>query len=160
MTETTRLVDYYYIETPDKPGEAVRILDQLRHAGVFLLAFSGFPKGRRAQLDFVPANAPAFKAAARTAGWKTVGPKKCFLVYGEDRIGVVADLLGDAGRGKDQRHRNPGDHGRRRPVRNDSVGESQGRQEGGQSPRSRVGVTRSRASSKHRGGPARSAPAW
>ena len=93
MTETARLVDYYYIETPDKPGEAVRILDQLRHAGVFLLAFSGFPKGRRAQLDFVPANAPAFRAAARTAGWKTVGPKKCFLVYGEDRVGVVADLL-------------------------------------------------------------------
>jgi hypothetical protein len=93
MTETIRLVDYYYIETPDKPGEAVRILDQLRHAGVFLLAFSGFPKGRRAQLDFVPANAPAFRAAARTAGWKTVGPKKCFLVYGEDRVGVVADLL-------------------------------------------------------------------
>jgi hypothetical protein len=60
---------------------------------VFLLAFSGFPKGRRAQLDFVPANAPAFRTAARTAGWKTVGPKKCFLVYGEDRIGVVADLL-------------------------------------------------------------------
>jgi len=93
MTETIRLVDYYYIETPDKPGEAVRILDQLRHAGVFLLAFSGFPKGRRAQLDFVPANAPAFRAAARTAGWKAVGPKKCFLVYGEDRVGVVADLL-------------------------------------------------------------------
>ena len=93
MTETIRLVDYYYIEAPDKPGEAVRILDQLRHAGVFLLAFSGFPKGRRAQLDIVPANAPAFRAAARTAGWKTVGPKKCFLVYGEDRIGVVADLL-------------------------------------------------------------------
>jgi predicted amino acid-binding ACT domain protein len=22
-----------------------------------------------------------------------VGPKKCFLIYGEDRIGVVADLL-------------------------------------------------------------------
>jgi len=93
MTETARLVDYYYIETPDKPGEAARILDQLRHSGVFLLAFSGFPKGRRAQLDFVPANAPAFNAAARKAGWKTVGPKKCFLVYGEDRIGVVADLL-------------------------------------------------------------------
>jgi hypothetical protein len=93
MTETIRLVDYYYIEAPDKPGEAVRILDQMRHAGVFLLGFSGFPKGRRAQLDFVPANAPAFRAAARAAGWKAVGPKKCFLVYGEDRIGVVADLL-------------------------------------------------------------------
>jgi hypothetical protein len=93
MTETARLVDYYYTEAPDKPGEAQRILDQLRHAGVFLLAFSGFPKGRRAQLDFIPANAPAFKAAARKAHWKVVGPRKAFLIYGEDRIGIVADLL-------------------------------------------------------------------
>ena len=93
MAETVRLVDYYYIEVSDKPGEAQRILDQLRQAGVFVLAFSGFPKGRRAQLDFVPANAPAFKVAARKAHWKIVGPKKAFLIYGEDRIGVVADLL-------------------------------------------------------------------
>ena len=93
MAETVRLVDYYCIEAPDKPGEGLRILSQLREAEVFLLAYSGFPKGRRSQLDFVPANAPAFKAAARKAHWKVVGPKKCFLIYGEDRIGVVADLL-------------------------------------------------------------------
>ena len=93
MAETIRLIDYYYIETPDKPGEGARILQGLRDAGVFLLAFSGFPKGRRAQLDFVPANAPAFKAAARKGRWKVVGPKKGFLIYGDDRIGVAADLL-------------------------------------------------------------------
>ena len=93
MSETVRLVDYYYMEAPDKPGEALKILDQLRAAGVYLLAFSGFPKGRRAQLDFVPANAPAFRATAKKAGWKITGPKKCFVIYGEDRMGVVADLL-------------------------------------------------------------------
>ena len=49
MAETIRQVDYYYTETPDKPGEGCRILDGLKEAGVNLLAFSGFPKGRRAR---------------------------------------------------------------------------------------------------------------
>jgi len=93
MAETVRLVDYYYIETPDKPGEGLRTLELLRQAGVYLLAYSGFPKGRRSQLDFVPANVPAFKAAARKAHWKVTGPKKVFLICGEDRVGVVADLF-------------------------------------------------------------------
>ncbi len=94
MEETIRLVDYFYIEAPDKPGEAARVLGQLRDAGVNLLAFSGFPKGRRAQLDFVPADAAAFKAVAKQARWKIVGPKRSFLIQGEDRVGAVAELLG------------------------------------------------------------------
>jgi hypothetical protein len=93
MAETVRLVEYYSLEVADTPGAAFRILEQLCAAGVYLLAFSGFPKGRRAQLDFVPANAPAFRAVARKAGWKLGGPQKGFLIYGDDRVGVVADLL-------------------------------------------------------------------
>ena len=93
MAETIRSVDYYYIETPDKPGEAARVLSQLREAGVNLLVFSGFPKGRRAQLDFVPADPAAFKAVAKKGRWKLTGPKKGFLVQGDDRVGAVADLL-------------------------------------------------------------------
>jgi hypothetical protein len=93
MAETVRLVDYFSMEVSDTPGAALQILEQLRAADVYLLTFSGFPKGRRAQLDFVPANAAAFKAVARKAGWKLVGPKKGFLIYGDDRGGVVAELL-------------------------------------------------------------------
>jgi hypothetical protein len=62
-------------------------------AGVNLLAFSGFPKGRRAQLDFIPADSAAFKAAAKKNKLKLVGPKKGFLIQGDDRIGALADLL-------------------------------------------------------------------
>ena len=54
MGESIRMVDYFYMESPDQPGEAARVLDQLRKAGVNLLVFSGFPVGRKAQLDFVP----------------------------------------------------------------------------------------------------------
>ncbi len=91
--ETIRLVDYYYVEAPDQPGEAARVLSQLKEAGVNLLAFTGFPKGRRAQLDFVPADAPAFKAVAKKAKWKLTGPKRTFVIEGDDRVGALADLL-------------------------------------------------------------------
>jgi hypothetical protein len=93
MAETVRLVDYYSMEVSDKPGAAHEILERLCEAGVYLLTFSEFPKGRRAQLVFVPANASALRAVARKAGWKLAGPKKSFLIYGEDRVGVVAELL-------------------------------------------------------------------
>lgn len=100
MTETVRLVEYFYVMVPNKPGEGARALATLREAGVNLLAFSGFPQGRRAQLDFVPADAAAFKQAAKRAKWKTVGPKRGFLVQGDDRLGAVADLLERLARAK------------------------------------------------------------
>lgn len=94
MADTIRLVEYFYITVPDKPGEGARALEVLKNAGVNLLAFSGFPSGRRAQLDFIPADPAAFRQAARSAKWKVVGPKRGFLAQGDDRVGVVADLLG------------------------------------------------------------------
>ena len=93
MSETIQVVDYFYIEAPDKPGEAARILAQLKGANVNLQAFSGFPEGRRAQLDFIPADPAAFKAAAKSNKWKLIGPKKCFVIQGEDRVGAVVELL-------------------------------------------------------------------
>ncbi|HEY7677132.1 MAG TPA: hypothetical protein VIG69_08670 [Candidatus Methylomirabilis sp.] len=94
MADTIRLLDYFYMEAPDTPGEGARALAALKEAGINLLAFSGFPKGRRAQLDFVPADVAAFKAVAKQHRWKLVGPKKGFLIQGDDRPGAVADLLG------------------------------------------------------------------
>jgi hypothetical protein len=93
MAETIRLVEYFYITASNKPGEGARALMTLKEAGVDLLAFSGFPQGRRAQLDFVPADPAAFRQAAKQARWKVVGPKRAFLVQGEDRVGAVADVL-------------------------------------------------------------------
>ncbi|MGD0098986.1 MAG: hypothetical protein ABSC60_01415 [Acidobacteriota bacterium] len=92
--ETVRRVDYFYIEAPNKPGEGARVLAALREAGVNLLAFSGFPKGRKAQIDFIPDDAVKFKAAARKAKLKIGARKRGFLIQGEDRPGAVADLMG------------------------------------------------------------------
>jgi hypothetical protein len=94
MAETVRIVEYFYIEASQKIGEGARILRTLKDAGVNLVAFSGFPSGRRAQLDFFPADASTFRAVAKTNKWKVVGPKRGFLIQGDDRTGAIADLLG------------------------------------------------------------------
>src|SRR4030095_6968316 len=79
---------------PDKPGEGARILGELRRAGVNLIAYSGFPSGRGAQLDLVPADGAALKALAKQHKWKLTGPKRAFLIEGDDRVGACADVLG------------------------------------------------------------------
>lgn len=93
MADTIQRVQYFYAEVPDKPGEGAKILSMLKEEGINLLAFSGFPKGRRAQIDFIPADQAAFKAAAKKAKLKLVGPKTGFLIQGDDRVGAVADIL-------------------------------------------------------------------
>lgn len=100
MADTVRIVDYFYISAPNKAGEGARALTTLKDADVNLLAFSGFPRGRRAQMDFVPADPAAFKQAAKKAKWKVVGPKRGFLVQGDDRVGAIADLLERLGSAK------------------------------------------------------------
>ena len=92
--ETIRKVDYFYIEAPNKPGEGARVLEALREAGVNLLAFSGFPQGRKAQIDFIPDDAVKFKAAARKAKLKVGARKRGFLIQGDDQPGAIADVMG------------------------------------------------------------------
>ena len=93
MADSVRKVDYFYIELPNKPGEGAKALAALREAGVNLLAFSGFPCGRKAQIDFIPEDTAAFKAAAKKAGLKLSPKKTGFLIQGEDRAGAVAKIV-------------------------------------------------------------------
>ena len=90
MADTVQRVEYFYVQVPNRPGEGVRYLGALEEAGINLLAFSGFPEGRGSQLDFVPADPKAFTQFARKARWKLTGPKRAFLISGEDRVGAVA----------------------------------------------------------------------
>jgi hypothetical protein len=94
MAETVRTADYFYVMVPDKPGEGARVLGELRRAGVNLVAYSGFPSGRGAQLDVVPTDPAAFQAVAKQKKWKVKGPKRAFLIEGDDRVGACADVLG------------------------------------------------------------------
>jgi len=100
MTDTIRRVDYFYIETPNRPGEAARALRALKDARINLLAFSGFPKGRRAQLDFIPANPATFLAVARGMKLRLRGKKTGFLIRGSDQRGAIARVMSKLARAK------------------------------------------------------------
>ena len=83
-------VEYYYAIVADKPGEARKLLEFLSEKSVNLLAFTVFPVGGgESQLDFFPEDPEAIKRAAEDAGMKLVGPKKAFLMQGQDKVGVL-----------------------------------------------------------------------
>lgn len=93
MTDAIRKLDYFAMEVPDKPGEGARILESLKAEGVNLLAFSGFPSGRKAQIDLVPEDADALKAAAKKLKLKLGAKKTCFVLQGDDRVGALTDTF-------------------------------------------------------------------
>lgn len=100
MADMIRLIDYFYVTVSDRPGEGARALSVLREAGIHLNAFHAFPAGRRAQLDFVPSDPAGFKAAAKMAKWKLTGPKKAFVIEGDDRTGALVQHLAKLGEAK------------------------------------------------------------
>jgi hypothetical protein len=93
VADEIQRIQYFYTEVSDKPGEGLKVLNALRDERVNLSAFVAFPKGRRAQLDFVPMDQPAFKTAAKKAQVRLIGPKAAFLIKGDERTGAIADTV-------------------------------------------------------------------
>jgi hypothetical protein len=93
MPDAVQVVEYFYVTVGDKPGEGARVLNHLRDSGVNLVALHAFPAGRRAQIDMIPSDRRAFTAAARKARWRVTGPKKAFLIQGDDRVGALVDAF-------------------------------------------------------------------
>jgi hypothetical protein len=93
MLSSVKEVEYYYTVVADKPGEARRLLDFLSEKTVNLLALTAFPVGEgKSQVDLFPADPSSLNEAAEDAGITLVGPKKAFLLQGEDRIGALYDF--------------------------------------------------------------------
>jgi hypothetical protein len=93
MADTVRSVEYYYVTVPDAPGEGQRILSAVKESGVNLLAFLGFPLGGgQSQIDLVPEDPQSLREAAERAGFALSETKRAFLIQGDDRVGVVADI--------------------------------------------------------------------
>lgn|SRR5574341_917054 len=91
--ESVRKVDYYKVTIPNKTGQGAKFLGALSDAGVNLLAFSGFPAGQKAQLDFIPEDSNSFEQAAKRNRIKISQKKPCFVVQGDDRTGAIAGIL-------------------------------------------------------------------
>ena len=91
MIDTIRKLDYFALQVADKPGEGARILQGLRAEGVNLIAFTGFPSGRKSQVDLVPEDSAALKAAAKKLKLALGAKKTCFVIQGDDRVGALAE---------------------------------------------------------------------
>ena len=89
-----RKADYYTMKVSQRPGAGANLLATMKAAGVNLLAFTGFPSGGGAQVDFVPDNSVKFRRAAKQAGLRVSKRKTVFLVRGSDRVGALTGVLG------------------------------------------------------------------
>ena len=94
MADRVRRVNYVYVMVPNRPGQGARITDELREAGVNLLAYTAFPtRGGRAQVDLIAEDLGALRRIARRNGWRLSDARKGFLVQGDDRVGAVHNHL-------------------------------------------------------------------
>ena len=86
-------VPYFSLQVPNRPGSCVGMIKALAKDRQNLLAFTGFPNGGKAQVDFVPARPAEFVRSARKMGVKLGARKTAFLVQGQDRVGALARIL-------------------------------------------------------------------
>jgi len=92
MAESVQRVEYYYAVVLDEPGEAQRLLEFCSSHGVDLRNFTAFPLGENeVQICFFPVDAKKLEMASAESGIPLVGPKKAFLIRGEDKMGVLLD---------------------------------------------------------------------
>ena len=88
-----RKVVYFSMQVPNRPGVGLEMLRAIAKGKQNLLAFTGFPNGAKAQVDFVPAKPVEFARGAKKDGVKLGKKKTAFLVQGEDRVGALVRVL-------------------------------------------------------------------
>jgi hypothetical protein len=97
---SVRKASYYSMKVPQRPGSGAHLLAALKAAKVNLLAFTGFPEGGGAQVDFVPQDSAKFLKAARKAKLRISVRKTAFLVRGDDRVGALTSVMGRLAKAK------------------------------------------------------------
>ena len=93
MADTIRKSDYFAIQVPNRPGAGARLLAGLKAEGVNLIAFTGFPNGRNAQIDLVPERTATLRRAAKKLKLRLGKRKTCFVIRGDDRVGALATTM-------------------------------------------------------------------
>ena len=88
-----RKVAYFSMQVPNRPGVGAAMLKAIAKGRQNLLAFTGFPSGGGAQVDFVPAKPGEFARDAKKRDLKLSQRKTAFLVQGGDRVGALVRIL-------------------------------------------------------------------
>jgi len=93
MPDSVRKVEHFSTRVPNRPGAAFKVLSTLVSAKVNLLACTGIPRGRQAQIDVVPEDATRFRVAVKKAGLVFAPKRTGFMIQGNDRPGALAENL-------------------------------------------------------------------
>jgi hypothetical protein len=92
MSLSVRRARYYYTTIDNDAGTGVEIMAKLRASNISLLAFTSFPLGTgQVQLDFFSDNPDKLKQALEEEGVTMIGPRKAFLIQGEDTVGALVE---------------------------------------------------------------------
>ena len=92
MSLSVRRARYYYTTIDDSAGTGVEIMAKLRASNISLLAFTSFPLGTgQVQLNFFSDNPDKLKHALEEEDITVVGPRKAFLIQGEDTVGALVE---------------------------------------------------------------------
>ena len=75
MSDTVRKVDYFLTMVANTPGQGAKVMAGLAAGGVDLLAFSGFPSAKRAQLDLIPVDPARLERAAVAKAARLLGAR-------------------------------------------------------------------------------------
>lgn len=94
MADVIKRIDYFYTTVDDKQGKGYWLMELLRQKAVNLIAFTAFPLGGgRSQIDFIPEDSNALVNTFKAAGVTLTGPKRAFLIRGDDEVGALAGLF-------------------------------------------------------------------
>lgn len=92
MALSVRRARYYHTTIDNTPGRGAEILGKLRSSGISLLAFTSFPvDSKQVQLDFFSDHPDKLKDALEEEGLDVTGPRKAFLIQGEDTVGALVE---------------------------------------------------------------------
>jgi hypothetical protein len=92
MALSVRRARYFYTTVDNTPGKGAEILGKLRSSGISLLAFTVFPvDAQYVQMDFLSDHPDKLKIALEEEGFDVVGPRKAFLIQGEDTVGALVE---------------------------------------------------------------------
>ena len=101
MAHQIKKIDYYNIVVQDQPGEAYKLLKELKNLGINMPAFSAIPlSSGTTQLTIFPDDSYKMMKEFKLAGHKPDGPHKALLIQGDNELGALADIhmkLYDAG---------------------------------------------------------------
>ena len=93
MSLNIRRVQYYTANVTDRIGSAYEVLSELAKSDTNLLAFSCIPVGpSNLQVTLFPDNAEELERRSGKMGMALMPPQHAFLIQGDDKIGVLADL--------------------------------------------------------------------